>query len=248
MREGDSVQSGQVIAILDDEQVRAREEAAKSALLQSEAKAKSARDQTAVLGEQLQQEQANVAQQEASYKFAAFDEEAYTRLAKAGAVSERQGKQAATTAEQQRAAVLVAQRRVAGVRMQLAQQQADIASAEASIGQARAQLAEAQANRQDLTVKAPFSGTIATRAAEPGEVVRREPPWLPWWISAKSICAASSRRADRQSEGGAGGPRISGFQSATAASAPTSRASIPRRRLPRKIPISARTASSRWWE
>src|SRR5262249_53834327 len=36
---------------------------------------------------------------------------------------------------------------------------------------ARAQLKEAQANRQDLTIVAPFDGTIATRTAEPGEVV-----------------------------------------------------------------------------
>jgi HlyD family secretion protein len=37
--------------------------------------------------------------------------------------------------------------------------------------QARAQLAEAQANRADLTIRAPFDGTIVTRSAEPGEIV-----------------------------------------------------------------------------
>ncbi|HEY3136164.1 MAG TPA: HlyD family efflux transporter periplasmic adaptor subunit, partial [Blastocatellia bacterium] len=31
--------------------------------------------------------------------------------------------------------------------------------------------AEAQANRKDLTIVAPFDGTVTTRAAEPGEVV-----------------------------------------------------------------------------
>ena len=35
----------------------------------------------------------------------------------------------------------------------------------------RAQLMEAQANRSDLTIRAPFAGTIVTRSAEPGEVV-----------------------------------------------------------------------------
>ena len=59
-----------------------------------------------------------------------------------------------------------------GVRKQIGQQQAEIASANATIDQAKAQLAEAQANRQDLTVVAPFDGTITTRAAEPGEVVQ----------------------------------------------------------------------------
>jgi HlyD family secretion protein len=171
VREGDSVQAGDIIAVLDDQQVRARENQSRAALLQSEAKAKSAHDQIAVLEEQLRQGQAEVAQQEASYQLALFDKEAYTRLAKAGAVSERQGKLAETTADQQAAAVAAAKRRVAGVRMQLAQQEAEIASANASTQQARFQLTEAQANEQDLTVVAPFTGTVATRTAEPGEVV-----------------------------------------------------------------------------
>lgn len=171
VREGDSVQAADIIAVLDDEQVRARESQASAALLQAEARAKAAHDQVAVLEEQLEQGQAEVAQQEASYQLALFDRDAYTRLAKSGAVSERQGKQAQSAADQQAAAVAAAKRRVAAVRMQLAQQNAEIASANASTQQARAQLTEAQANERDLKVIAPFSGTIATRTAEPGEVV-----------------------------------------------------------------------------
>ena len=62
------------------------------------------------------------------------------------------------------------------MRKQIAQQQAEIASATAQTERARAQLAEAQANREDLIVKAPFSGTVMTRAAEPGEVVTAGTP------------------------------------------------------------------------
>ena len=107
----------------------------------------------------------------------------------------RQGLQASTTADQQAAAVAAAKRRVeasegalktaeaslanpgiresqvALVRRQIAQQEAEVASAAAQTQQARAELAEAEDNRQDLTIKAPFSGTVITRAAEPGEVV-----------------------------------------------------------------------------
>ena len=72
--------------------------------------------------------------------------------------------------------VAAAKRRVAAVQMQIAQQQAEVASALATTQQTRAQLVEAQANRQDLIVKAPFGGTVATRTAEPGEVVTTGTP------------------------------------------------------------------------
>jgi HlyD family secretion protein len=58
------------------------------------------------------------------------------------------------------------------VRKQINQQDAEIASANAAAQQARFQLTEAQDNRNDLTITAPFDGTVMTRAAEPGEVVQ----------------------------------------------------------------------------
>jgi HlyD family secretion protein len=220
VREGDSVKAGDIIAILDDEQVRARENAARAVLQEAEAKARSARDQIAVLQEQMSENQlqtdqskidaggrvrqaeadlaaaeADLAQQQAAYQIAAFNKDAYAKLAKTGAVSEQQGLQYAATADQQAAAVTAAKRRVdssqgalttaranlenPGIRKaqvdlvgkQITEQSAEVANARASTEQARAELAEAEANRADLIVKAPFDGTVATRAAEPGEVV-----------------------------------------------------------------------------
>src|SRR5581483_1638515 len=220
VREGDMVKAGDVIAILDDQQVRDRQDQAQAALIAAEAKTASARVQISILQDQLKQgelqseqskvdaegrvrqaqadlaaAEADLAQQEASYQLAAFDKDAYTRLAQAGAVSERQGRQSIATADQQAAAVAASKRRVeaargaltaaeanltnpgireaqvAGVRSQIAQQESEIANVKASADQAGFQLAEAQANRRDLTVTAPFTGTIVTRAAEPGEVV-----------------------------------------------------------------------------
>jgi HlyD family secretion protein len=139
--------------------------------------------------------EADLAQQQASYQIAAFDRDAYTKLAQTGAASQRQATQAVATAGQQAAAVAAANRRaeaargalttaqanlenpdiheaqVAMVRRQIIQQQAEISSADAVTVQARQQLREAQANRQDQVVRAPFSGVIVTRAAEPGEYV-----------------------------------------------------------------------------
>jgi HlyD family secretion protein len=219
-REGDSVKAGDIIAILDDQQVRARQEQARAALNASEARERAAQTQLGILREQLEQAriqtrqsktdaegrvrqaeaelssaEAELAQQEASLKIALFDRDAYTRLAETGAVSERQGRQAIATAEQQTAIVAAAERRVDAARgalttaranletphvraaqegviqKQMAQQEAEIAAATASADQARFAVMEAEANREDLIVKAPFDGTIITRSAEPGEVV-----------------------------------------------------------------------------
>jgi HlyD family secretion protein len=224
-REGDTVKAGDVIALLDDAQVRDREQQAQAALAQAAARLNSARQQTAILGDQLQQTEiqtgqskvdadgrvraaradlaaaeADLARQKSSYQLALFDKDAYTRLAKTGAVSERQSKQAVTTADEDAAAVAAAERRVesargalataqsmldnpsirtaqsSGIRKQMAQQTAEVASAAADQARAQAQLAEAQANRSDLIVTAPFDGTIITRTAEPGEVITAGTP------------------------------------------------------------------------
>jgi HlyD family secretion protein len=220
VREGDVVKAGDTIAVLDDAQLTSREEAARAAVTGAEARAKSAGDQIAVYEQQLQQDElsteqskvdaagrvrqaesdvaaaeADLAQQEAALRMAQFDDEAYKKLAKTGAASERQATQASSTAAQQVAAVAASRRRLeaahgalttaqanlsnpgirgfqsAAVRSQINQQRAEIANATAATQQAQAQLREAQENRKDLIVTAPFDGTVLTRAAEPGEVV-----------------------------------------------------------------------------
>jgi HlyD family secretion protein len=220
VREGDTVKAGDTIAVVDDDQMRARMEQAQAALAGAEAKVKTARDQIAVFQQQLDQNnleaeqskvdaggrvhqaeasvsaaESDLAQQEASLKLAQFDNEAYQKLFKTGAVSDRQARQAAATADQDTAAVAAARRRLdaargnltmaqaslsnagihefqgATVRKQIAMQEGEIVTAQAAASQAHFQLQEAQENSKDLTVVAPFDGTVMTRAAEPGEVV-----------------------------------------------------------------------------
>src|SRR5216683_5478568 len=62
VREGDTVTAGQVIARLDDAQVRAREDSARAALADAQAKMQGARDQIAVLQETLLQNQLQAGQ------------------------------------------------------------------------------------------------------------------------------------------------------------------------------------------
>lgn len=220
VREGDTVQAGQVIAILDDDQVKAREEQAAAAIQQAEARLRRAEQQIAVLGAQLEQSrlsveqarmdargrirlaesevaaaEAQLAQAEAAYAQARYDEEKFTKLANQGDVSERAGRQARTTAEAQSAAVRAARKQVdaargaltaaranlsnapiraaqsSAIEQQIAQAQSDVAAAQADAERARAQFREAEANRNDLQIVAPFDATVATRSAEPGEVI-----------------------------------------------------------------------------
>ena len=220
VREGDQVKAGQVIATLDEEQVKARVDQAQSNVAQADARLSRARHEVAVLQAQLEQSrlgvnqarvdaegrvsqaqahvaaaEASLARAEADYKQARADAERFTTLAEQGDAPAREGEQARTAAEAHKAVVQAARKQVeaargaflavkanldnpairaaqaAAIEQQIKQAQADILSAEAEASRARAQLQEAVANRSDLQIIAPFDGTIATRSAEPGEVV-----------------------------------------------------------------------------
>lgn len=220
-REGDIVHAGDVIAVLDDLGAKARVDQATAAVNEAEIRRRAAEQQVAIFQEQLQQTElqtdqarvdaegrvrqaeadlagaeAQLVQQEASLRIAAWDRDAYVKLAKDGAVPERQGKLAQSTADTQEAVVAAARKRVESargslsvakanltnpqirgsqsmaIRKQMLLQQTQIASAAADVVRVRAQLAEVMDSRSNLTITAPFEGTVITRTAEPGEVVQ----------------------------------------------------------------------------
>jgi membrane fusion protein YbhG len=148
VREGDHVERGGVIAVLDDEQIRAREQQAEAAVRQAEARLAAA--------------EAQLAQAEASHAQAKWDRDAFTTLFERGLIAEQQARQAQNNERTQSAMVVAARRQVG--------------AAQADAERSRAQLEEARANRNDLQVVAPFGGTVATRTAEPGEVVTAGTP------------------------------------------------------------------------
>jgi membrane fusion protein YbhG len=148
VREGDAVPAGAVIALLDDTQVRAREQQAEAMVRQAEARMAAA--------------EAQLAQAEASHAQAKWDRDAFTDLFGRGLIAEQQARQAQNNEKTQAAVVVSATRQVAAAR--------------ADLDRTRAQLAEARADRNDLRVVAPFAGTVATRTAEPGEVVTAGTP------------------------------------------------------------------------
>jgi len=141
VREGDTVKVGQLIAVLDDEQIRARESQERSAVEQAEAKIKQARQQIAVLQAQLEQgrltvgqsrldaegrvsqaqaqlaaAEASLAQSRASYEQARYDKERFTSLARQGVVSDRESRQSITAADSQEAVLAASARQVEAAR------------------------------------------------------------------------------------------------------------------------------------
>ena len=141
VREGDSVSAGDVIALLDDDQVRAREDAAKSVVQQAEARVRSSQQQINVLRAQEQSSsisvdqskmdaegrvnqaraqiaaaEAALAQARAANNQAKYDYENQSQLAKAGDLSERQGMLAKSNLEATTAAVNAAEEQVKAAR------------------------------------------------------------------------------------------------------------------------------------
>jgi membrane fusion protein YbhG len=177
------------------EQISVLQEQAKQASLTVEQARLDAEGRVRQAEAQVATAEANLSQARAGYEQARYDFERFSKLAKTGDVSDRQREQAKTTAETQAAVVDATRKQVSAARgalttaranlenppirssqlaatqKQIIQAQSDVRAAESDAERARAQLKEAQANRKDLTIVAPFDGTIATRAAEPGEVV-----------------------------------------------------------------------------
>ena len=135
------MRSGDVIAILDDDQVRAREDAAKSAVQQAEARVSSSQQQISVLraqeqGSSLSVDQSKIdaegrvsqaraqvaaaeaalAQARAANNQAKYDYENQSQLAKDGDLSERQGMLAKSNLEATRAGVNAAEEQVKAAR------------------------------------------------------------------------------------------------------------------------------------
>jgi HlyD family secretion protein len=137
--------------VLDDEQIRAREQQAEAAVRQAEARARVAQHQIAVLNEQLRQSQfgveqarvdalgrvseaearlaaaeAQLAQAEAAHAQAKWDREAFTRLFQRELIAEQQARQAQSNEEAQAAVVAAARRQVEAARGALTAAQANL--------------------------------------------------------------------------------------------------------------------------
>jgi HlyD family secretion protein len=220
VREGDTVQEGQVLAVLSSDQDEATRDQQRARVLSGQHKLEQLQRQLTTYAEKIRQahmyveraqsdapamvkeaeanlatSQAQLARSEAELRQMQIDAQRYPPLAKMGAVSAELANEYATklqvaqaSAEASRKQVAAAEASVEIARAQLnnppikeserktLERQADelkaqIASAKADVEADRAELRRVEANLDDLTIRAPISGTILTRSAEPGRVV-----------------------------------------------------------------------------
>ncbi len=196
-REGDAVEQGQILARLDDAEVRAKVEQAKAAVQAMEAQRDAARTALATLKAQIPLQvdtaragvahaKAALAAARAGEQQAARDAKRFAEMLKRKTVERHRAEEAelawkvakaeSATAE---AAVTQAEKALAEAELgwqQVKAKEQEVAALEAQLAQTLAALAEAVSVLDDLSIRAPAGGIITTRIADEGEVVAAGSP------------------------------------------------------------------------
>ncbi len=199
VREGDSVQRGQVLVRLHDDQTKARVEQAKQAVAAREAESEAAHADLAILNLEvplaIEEADAQVAKAKAMLekavaveKEARSDAERFRQLAAKDQASIQQRDQAIMKWEvaqkeinSARSAVVQAIKQAAQAELgwkKIRAKESDVVALERKRDQADAVLAEAESILSDLTITAPTNGTITTRMIDVGEVISAGAPLL----------------------------------------------------------------------
>jgi HlyD family secretion protein len=198
-REGDDVTAGQAVVRLDDAQIRARVEQARSAVAVVEAQVKAAHTTLAVMNlevpltiewadAQVASAEAAVAKAIAVEQEARIDAQRFRDLAATDQASIQRRDQAVTRWEVAQKDIAYSRSALTQAAKELAQaelggkrihaKEADVHALERQGDQAHAALAEAESVLADLTISAPTNGTITTRMVDAGEVVAAGAPLL----------------------------------------------------------------------
>ena len=178
VREGDTVEAGQVVARIWSPQDEAQVEAQRAGVVQDQRKldeALSAAPARVALAEaNLAASQADLVRWQAELEQANLDAKRYPPLVKTGAVAEQLSDQQQTKVKIAQASADASHKQVQAAEASLAEAKAQlqqIDTARANVAESQAMLRRFQANVSDLTITAPIAGTILTRSAEPGRVV-----------------------------------------------------------------------------
>jgi membrane fusion protein YbhG len=178
VREGDTVEAGQLVARILSAQDDAQVEAQRANVTQDERKleeATSAAPARVSLAEaNLAASKAELVRWEAELQQAETDAKRYPALAESGAVAVQVANQQETRMKSARASTDAARKQVLSAEASLEQARAQlqqVATAKANLASSQAELRRFKANVSDLAITAPIAGTVLTRSAEPGRVV-----------------------------------------------------------------------------
>ncbi len=178
VREGDSVEAGQLLARILSPQDVAQVDAQKANVTEGERKVEEAESsgpaRVSIAEANLAASKADLTRWEAELQQAEADAKRYPALAESGAVAVQVADQQQTRMKIARASTEAARKQVLAAEASLDQAKAQlqqIATAKASLASSHAELRRFKANVSDLTITAPIAGTILTRSAEPGRVI-----------------------------------------------------------------------------
>src|SRR5215470_4182730 len=178
VREGDSVQAGQLLARISSPQDEAQVDSQKAHVVEDQRRleeAESAGPARVALAEaNLAASKADYVRWQAELQQADIDAKRYPPLVETGAAAEQLAEQQKTKLKVALASTDASHKQVLAAEASLAQAKAQLAqipTAKANLASSKAQLRRFEANVTDLNITAPIAGTILTRSAEPGRVI-----------------------------------------------------------------------------
>jgi HlyD family secretion protein len=178
VREGASVEAGQVLARIVSAEQEAQVEQMKAEVLTSQHRlvesGSAAPARVSVAEANLAAAKADLVRSQAELAQAQRDAKRYPPLVETGAAAAMTADQHETSVKTAQASVEAGQKAVAAAEASLDQakaQLAQIATSKSNLASSKAALQKQEATLDELTITAPIAGTIITRSAEPGRVV-----------------------------------------------------------------------------
>lgn len=169
--EGEFVKAGQVVAVIDPDVLDAQRRQAEAQAHQAESSVATARSVLAQRESDKAAAQALVAQREVDLGAARTQLKRTMALAEKGFVSPQAVDDDRTKVESAQAAATAARAQVAAADAAIASARSQIAGAQSATEAAKANVEKFQADIDDTLLRAPRSGRVQYRVAQPGEVV-----------------------------------------------------------------------------
>lgn len=171
VNEGDFVTAGQVIAVMDTDQLNAQRREAEAQLQRAVIAVDTAKSQVTQREAEEQAAKAVIAQREAELDAAQKRLQRTEQLADRGNAPEQARDDDRARSEGAKAAVGAAKAQAAASSAAISAAKSQVVAAEASIVAAKATIERIDADLADATLKAPRDGRVQYRVAQPGEVL-----------------------------------------------------------------------------